>query len=122
MIHIPQDDPAFEAANDGAKPQALTGMMIHPSSAHAGGGGGHADLNLMRDMDPLSVLALVKEYVISRSPQLSARHYLDAQRVANRVWSQHFRHKHKLRGKVGIIVVCVNIHLSLALGELTRPI
>ena len=94
-----QDDPAFEAANDGAKPKALTGVR---PSAHTDAG--HADLNLMRDMDPLSVLALVKEYVISRSPQLSARHYLDAQRVANRVWSQHFRHKHNLRGKVGFIV------------------
>lgn len=35
-----------------------------------------------------------------RSPQLSSRHYLDMQRVANRVWLQHFQHKDGLRGKV----------------------
>ena len=122
------------------------------------GGEGSDELNLMRDMDPLAVLALVQvsdwgrmgrmgrglvqggrrglkkdevwgtmglkdsassaspensdsqsvpapcsllqEYVIARSPKLSSRHYLDAQRVAHRVWSQHFRHKHDMRGKV----------------------
>lgn len=35
-----------------------------------------------------------------RSPKLSSRHYLDTQRIANRVWSSHFRHKANIRGKV----------------------
>jgi len=96
----------FMAANDGTKPQALR------ASAHVDGNDG--GFNLMQDMDPLAVLALVKEYVISRSPQLSARHYLDAQRVAHRVWSQHFRHKHNLRGKVRLhmAITCVLVETA----------
>ena len=91
-----QEDPAFLAANNGDRPESLKAQhqADHPGSEADGG------LNLMRDMDPLAVLALVKEYVIARSAKLSSRHYLDAQRVANRVWSKHFRHKVEMRGKV----------------------
>ena len=94
VVVLSQADPAFLAANDGERPDALRAAVTTEDEAGEGG------LNLMKDMDPLAVLALVQEYVVSRSPQLSTRQYLDTQRVAHRVWSQHFRHKRDMRGKV----------------------
>lgn len=50
--------------------------------------------------DPLTVLSTCKEYVISKSGPMANRHYLDAQKIANRVWTRHFMHRKNLRGKV----------------------
>lgn len=41
-----------------------------------------------------------QEYVAAKSPGLSMKSYLDIQRVANRVWQHHFKHKADIRGKV----------------------
>ncbi|GAX84026.1 hypothetical protein CEUSTIGMA_g11450.t1, partial [Chlamydomonas eustigma] len=96
-----QADPAFMAANDGGSPIKVRALRDVQNRTRADGGEGVENaLNLMSDMDPLTILSLVKEYVMSRSPALADRNYQDTQRVANRVWANHFRNKSNMRGKV----------------------
>ncbi|KAG1659895.1 hypothetical protein FOA52_006601 [Chlamydomonas sp. UWO 241] len=88
-----QDDPDFVAAN------ATTAAARDDSGGGGGGRGGGAD----GLEDPLTVLSTCKEYLIARSAPMADRHYIDAQRVANRAWARHFAHvpeKRALRGRV----------------------
>ncbi|KAF5843208.1 hypothetical protein DUNSADRAFT_884 [Dunaliella salina] len=57
-------------------------------------------LSMANPGDPLNILALVKEFLVAKSPQLASRQYLELQRVANHVWMQHFQHKEGLYGRV----------------------
>ena len=80
-----QTDPLFLAANapvGEGEPQARSGMVS------------------IGDTNPLSAIALVEEYISAKSPSLAARHYVEVSRVANRVWSNHLKHKPQVRGKV----------------------
>eukprot|EP00955_Chlamydomonas_euryale_P035860 350255-Chlamydomonas_euryale.AAC.16 len=72
-----QDDPRFVAANQD-DPDAAAASIDNP----------------------LNVLSACKEYVIAKSGPMANRHYLESQRIANRVWARHFVHKKDMRGKV----------------------
>ncbi len=98
-----QQDSDFVAAN--ADPITKAGVG---GSSGGGGGGGEAgqqegqqgELVGANAGDLESILALIKELLVAKSPVQATRHYHALQQVAHRVWQQHFTHKRQLRGKV----------------------
>ncbi|KAG2449011.1 hypothetical protein HYH02_005765 [Chlamydomonas schloesseri] len=67
----------------------------HDDAASVASGGAGIELS-----DPLSMLAMIEEFVTAKSDKLAIKHFTEIQRVANHVWHQHFRNRDDIRGKV----------------------
>ncbi|KAG2444709.1 hypothetical protein HXX76_001453 [Chlamydomonas incerta] len=81
----------------GSVTSGLTGSAggYHDDAASIASGGAGIALS-----DPLSMLAMIEEFVTAKSDKLAIKHFTEIQRVANHVWHQHFRNREDIRGKV----------------------
>ncbi|KXZ42243.1 hypothetical protein GPECTOR_176g224 [Gonium pectorale] len=97
--------PSAKSASGGSRRQSgAAGALLKEEEGAGGGGGGKgggggggSGIELS---DPLSMLHMIEEFVISKSNKLAIRHFTDIQRVANHVWQQHFKSRADIRGKV----------------------